>query len=273
MIVFLLLLAALLLAIGLIYTNREVLLRFGRWALNRRYAVTLSGTDCLNPADVYLVIPNHPAIVDPLIVVGELHRFCLDVRPLVDESFFSNGFVRHILVMFRAVRVPDFRHVNFRPILKSRPTRVDSVRRAQALGTTVLSTLTNGGNVLVYPSGHITPDGSESLDNRQLAFNIISKLPEKVRVLGVRTRGLYGSMWSRVNGAPAPPFTRTLIKSFLMWTVTFFRSKRPVHLHVEDLTARCRAWVQGGKQEFNHCLEAWYDADLKLSGKDHEEAT
>lgn len=257
----------------IVYSSRNALLVVGRWVLRRRYDVRLSGTEAIQPGATYLIVPNHPAIVDPLIVTAELHRLKVDIRPLVDESFFSNRLVRHILALFDAVRVPDFRRSNFRPLLKVRPARRDAARRAKALGYTVLATLTSGGNVLLYPSGHITADGRETLSNRQLAYNVISQLPDDVRVLGIRTRGLYGSHWSRFGGRAAPPFARTLAKSVLLWLIAGFRPRRRVLLHFEDITESCRSWVSEDRSSFNENLERWYDADLRLLGRDREEAS
>ena len=59
---------------------------------------------------------------------------------------------------------------------------------ARGLGDIVKSTLKDGGNVIFYPSGHIqTECGCEDIGTRQLAHNICGDLPEKVRVIGVRT--------------------------------------------------------------------------------------
>ena len=64
---------------------------------------------------------------------------------------------------------------------------------ARGLGDIVKSTLKDGGNVIFYPSGHIqTECGCEDIGTRQLAHNICGDLPEKVRVIGVRTTGLWG---------------------------------------------------------------------------------
>src|SRR5574344_1467917 len=181
-----------LLAAWVVCSSRDVFLWVIRWCLARRYQVECTGDFAFDAKKTYLVIPNHPAVVDPLVLVPELHHHGLNVCPLVDESFFSNRFVRHILALFNAVRVPDFRRVNFRPILKVRPEYRSSVKRAKALGYTVLALLTSGKNVLLYPSGHITADGRENLGNRQLAYNAISQLPSDVEVIAVRIRGLFG---------------------------------------------------------------------------------
>ena len=77
-----------------LYSSRNVLLCFGRWALRRRYDVRLEGDFQFERKKNYLIIPNHPAIIDPLILVPELHHEGLDICPLVDESFFSIRLIR-----------------------------------------------------------------------------------------------------------------------------------------------------------------------------------
>ena len=255
----------------MICSSPTLVLALGRWVLHRRYDVSLTGAGYINPSLTYLIVPNHPAIVDPLIVVTELHRLHLDVRPLVDESLFTNRVARHILDLFDAVRVPDFRHLSFRPIPKVRPRRRDSVSRARSLLKVVLGTLNDGRNVLLYPSGHISEDGRESMSNRQLAYNVISQLPAGVRVLGVRTRGLYGSIWSRAEGRPAPSFARTVVKSLLLWPVACFRSKRNVGIHFEDITDACMGWSTCGRAGFNARIERWYDSDPEQIGNSSNE--
>lgn len=255
------------------YTNKNVLLCVGRWFLSRRYQIKNSGDIVFAPNKNYLIMPNHPAIVDPLILVSELHRRGMNICPLVDESFFSNGFVRHVLALFNSVRVPDFRRANFRPFLKVRPTHKASLKRAKALSYSVLALLTAGENVLLYPSGHITADGRECLENRQLAFNVISQLPKGVEVIGVRIRGLFGSKWSRARGNPPPPFVKTLMKSILIWPFSVFRRRRSVSIYAENMTAKVIEWSKLPRAGFNKKLEQWYNADLKIRGLDKEPAT
>ena len=257
----------------MVYTSKNVLLCVGRWILRCRYKIECSGDFSFEPNKNYLIMPNHPAIVDPLILVPELHKEGLNICPLVDESFFSNGFVRHILALFNAIRVPDFRKANFRPFLKVRPTYRSSYKRAKALSYSVLALLTAGENVLLYPSGHITADGRESLQNRQLAFNITTQLPEGVEVVCVRIRGVFGSLWSRAGGKPPPPVVKTLVKAILIWPFSIFRRRRSVSIYVENMTAKVVEWSKQQRAGFNGMLEKWYNADLEAKGLDAEPAT
>ena len=123
------------------------------------------------------------------------------------------------------------------------------------------STLEDGGNVIFYPSGHIQTEGEhEDIGTRQLAYNMCGDLPEGVRVIGVRTRGLWGSIWSRKGRKTSPSFVPTFIKSVFLW---FFWSpfvpRRRVTMHIEDLTDRVKEWSSLTRLEFNRKLEEWYN--------------
>ena len=134
---------------------------------------------------------------------------------------------------------------------------------ARGLGDIVKSTLKDGGNVIFYPSGHIqTECGCEDIGTRQLAHNICGDLPENVRVIGVRTHGLWGAIWSRANRNTSPEFVSTFIKSVLLWFfwAPFVRRRR-VDMHVEDITSRVVEWSKLPRLEFNARLNDWYNAE------------
>ena len=125
----------------------------------------------------------------------------------------------------------------------------------------VLTALESGKNVLFYPSGHIATEPREEIGTRQLAHNVCQRLPKNVRVVGVRTTGLWGSIWSRKGRTVTPPFGPTLLKSFGLWLVCLVtHRRRPVDMAFEDLTERVRAWAVLPRVEFNRKLEEWYNA-------------
>ena len=228
---------------------RSVLTSVGRWILARRYKVELAG-GCVVLGQSYLVLPNHPAMIDPMLVTAALAE--LSLRPLVDEAFFKAGLVAPmVLRTVGAVAVPDLR--------KHRTAAGATVVRG--LNEVVLKALANGGNVVFYPSGHIQTEADrEEIGTRQLAYNVCRALPEDVRVLGVRTRGLWGSVWSRKGRTASPNFAVTLVKSILLWFfVSPFKPRRKVSMQVEDLTERVKEWSQLTRLEFNRHLEMWYN--------------
>ena len=249
---FLLLIAAAFLVVPFlfVFSYRSVLLCTGRWVFGRRYKIACDGLESVAQDSPLLVLPNHPAMVDPMLVSAAFWKTPL--RPLCDESFFKAGIVApRVLKTLGAVAVPDLR--------RHRTAKGASV--ARGLGDIVKSALSDGGNVIFYPSGHIqTEPGHEDIGTRQLAYNICGDLPRGVRVIGVRTRGLWGSIWSRAGRKASPPFVPTFIKSVFLW---FFWSpfvhRRRVTMHVEDITDRAKEWAKLARLEFNARLGEWYN--------------
>ena len=259
-----------------VFCYRSVLLCVGRWVFARRYRVEVEGLeevvgretrderreersrltshvschDCDRSQTAFLVLPNHPAMVDPMLVGVAFWKTPL--KPLSDESFFHTGIVApHVLKTLGAVAVPDLR----------KHATVKGATIARGLGDIVKSTLEDGGNVIFYPSGHIqTEPEHEEIGTRQLAYNICGDLPEGVRVICVRTRGLWGSIWSRMGRKTSPSFVPTFIKSVFLWFFWApFVPRRRVTMHVEDLTDRVKEWSKLTRLEFNRELEEWYN--------------
>ena len=235
-----------------VFSYRPVLLYVGRWVFAWRYRVEIDGLKSVAQDKPLLVLPNHPAMVDPMLVGVTFWKTPL--KPLSDESFFHTGIVAPwVLKTLGAVAVPDLR--------KHRTAQGATI--ARGLGDIVKSTLEDGGNVIFYPSGHIqTESEHEDIGTRQLAYNMCGDLPEGVRVIGVRTRGLWGSIWSRKGRKTSPAFVPTFIKSVFLW---FFWSpfvpRRRVTIHIEDLTDRVKEWSSLTRLEFNRKLEEWYNAE------------
>ena len=249
---FLLLLAVVLAVVPLVFVfnYRTVLCRVGKWVFARRYAVTAEGLEAI-PADAPLLfLPNHPAMVDPMLVGAELWR--LPVKPLSDELFLDRGGISaKVLKTLGCVKVPDLR--------KHRSAA--GAKIARGLQDVVTDALAQGDDVIFYPSGHIWTEPREEIGTRQLAYNVCKALPPNARVIAVRTTGLWGSIWSRKGRTASPSFGPTLARSVLLWLfVAPFVPRRKVTMRFEDVTDRVRAWAaELPRLAFNRRLEDWYN--------------
>ena len=233
------------------FNYRPVLCYVGKWVLSRRYAVTTTGCDVteLSHKTPVVVLPNHPAMVDPMLVGTQLWQTPL--RPLCDELFLDRGGISAAaLKTLGAIRVPDLR--------KHRTAA--GAKAARGLTCVVADALRAGKNVIFYPSGHLWTAPREEIGTRQLAYNVCRELPPNARVVGIRTLGLWGSIWSRKDRDRSPSFAPTLAKSAGLWFCCLLtRRRRTVTMHCEDLTERVRQWATLSRLEFNGRLEAWYN--------------
>jgi len=176
---------------------KKVLAAFYRGVLSARYRVRLEGAGLLAERRATLFLPNHQASVDPQIVCSQLLRY-VDVSPLVTEGYFKIPVVAQVLHLMNAVR----------DLEKSRR----GVEIVAGLNRVVVDALAAGHNVLLYPAGQLTSSGLERVGNKQGAWQVCHQLPEGTRVVGMRIRGLWGSMWSRAKTGRSPNFAWTYLK-------------------------------------------------------------
>ena len=222
---------------------------FYRRALSLRYRVTLEGADLLDSGRATLFLPNHQAVVDPQLLFAHLLRRT-SASPLVTEAYFRIPLVAQVLRMVGAVRVPDLE--------KSR-RGVEEVAR---LSGRVVKALGEGKNVVIYPAGQLTNSGCESVGNKQGTWQVCDQLPEGARVVGVRIRGLWGSMWSKARTGRTPDFLSTYLKGvfYVLANGVFFLPRREVSISFHDITREVREHVTGGRKELNRYLESFYNA-------------
>lgn len=231
------------------FVYKSVISDFTLRKMKLHYNMIFKGDECLNvkEGENILLLPTHRALIDPLLLLGSLAH--INIRPLVDERFFKIPFIHGVLKQFNAVSVPNLR--------KSRK----GVEQVMQLDSIVTKQLNEGGNILFYPSGHVTTDGKETIGARRLAYDICCKLPENTRVIGLRIFGLWGSQWSRYQRNATPNIVKLLIKSFfLIYSgVIWFMKKRDVTFEFTDITPMVKDWQQMPKMDFNHKMEEYYN--------------
>lgn len=232
------------------YSIRRILCSTTRGIIKTHYVVEERGRECLKKPyeGAMLMLPTHRAIIDNIILFSYLSNY--PMRAFSFAPYFKIPILRGFLHIFDAVPVPDVRDMK------------RNAEFALALPTIAHQSLAKGDVLLINPSGHITTDGSETLGNRQLAYDACKDLPENTSVIGIRITGLWGSQWGRYNRKSTPSIVKLLGKAFLQLITLsmFFKKKRHVTIEYVDITADAVAWSALGRHEFNRKLEVFYQA-------------
>lgn len=218
-----------------------------RLCLACRYKVRVVGqADVFAKPGPYLILPNHPALADPPNLIVHLWP-AFRMRPLLLESNFKNPVLAPFSWLLRAIYMPD--------IVKA---SAEDRQRAEAAVAEVIASLKAGENVILWPSGRLSRDGSERIGGARTAADVLAAVPN-VTVVLARTRGLYGSMFSWADGKPA--LLLGILKAFGLWlaNLLIFAPRRRV-------TVTLKAFGPGERPEprretLNPWLEAWYNAD------------
>lgn len=221
--------------------------RILRMLLSLRYDIQVSGLEQIEPKGKtgILFLPNHPALIDPVIIMSALHdRFA--PRPLSDIDQVNKPVVRQIMRPLRPITLPN--------VGKNGRSSKEAVHTAI---NEVIESLKQGENILLYPAGRLNLSTQENLAGNSGVEYIIRHVPE-VQIVLARTTGLWGSSFSRATGK-APTLTRhlkTYLKA-LICNCLFFSPKRKVSLEFrEDLQVQ----QLQERSQINRYLESFYNA-------------
>ena len=221
-------------------------------ALWVRYRITIKGIENIHPEAMrkkggMLFLPNHPTMfVDPTMLGMTLwKRFA--VRPVIVEYMFFTPIVNWFMHRMKALPMPNF-SVSSNSIKRRQSERaLDEL--AQALG--------EGENFMFYPAGRVQRAAYERIGGSSGLHNILQKAPEANVVL-VRTKGLWGSSFSRAQTGSTPSMFPTIfagVKKALK-NLIFFTPKR--HVEIEFVPAPDDFPYNGTKRELNRYLEEFY---------------
>ena len=202
-----------------------------KFFLHGHYDIRVTGEELLRDDATHLVLPNHTAYIDPLILFAE--EWWLPIRPLVDELFMRHPFYGHILRKADAIEVPDLQ--------KSAMSREQGAAAAGQLSRIAIDSLAAGKQLCFYPSGHVKTVDKEVIGNRRMAYEVCRELPAGVRVILCRMRGLESSRWSKLQPKK-------------------WKWRRTVTMVFEDHTDELKQAAQTlNRRAFNELLEEWYN--------------
>ena len=211
--------------------NRYTIGKIFKFLFRLHYDIQVTGEELLRDASTHLVLPNHTAYVDPLILFSQV--WWLPIRPMGDEFFMRHKVYGYILRKADAIEVPDLN--------KSAMTRAEGATAAGQLSRIAIESLAEGKQICFYPSGHVKLVDKEIIGNRRMAYEVCRELPANVRVILCRMRGLESSQWSKLKPK--------------QW-----KWRRTVTMVFEDHTADVKTWAQTlTRREFNERLEEWYN--------------
>jgi len=213
-----------------------------------RYRITVRGLKdvAARGRSGILFLPNHPALLDPVIVQAVLRRR-FRPRALADRNQIDRPVVRTLARKMRILDMPD-------------PARDGAAARElidQAVARCV-EALKAGDNLILYPSGHSYRSRYEDLRGNTAVETILKHLPD-VRIVLVRTRGMWGSGFSWAGGQ-APAMGRVLrrgVRSILLSGLLFTPRRRvTIDLHEPDDLPRA-----ADRETLNGFIEAFYNED------------
>ena len=216
--------------------NRFTLGKICKFFFHLHYDIRVTGEELLRDESTHLVMPNHTAYVDPLLLFSE--EWWLPIRPMTDELFMRHWLYGRILRMADAIEVPDLSNGER---LKIKGEREQMAAEASQLSRIAIDSLAEGKQLCFYPSGHVKTVDREVIGNRRMAYEVCRELPEGVRVILCRMRGLESSRFSKLRPKK-------------------WKWRRTVTMHFEDHTDDVRAWAKTmDRRTFNEQLEKWYD--------------
>ncbi|HTE14293.1 MAG TPA: MFS transporter [Burkholderiales bacterium] len=175
----------------------EFLMRFLVWLLiHTVYRLEKSGLEHIPEEGPAVIVCNHPSLVDALVIAAACRR---PVRFVMDHHIFKTPVLNFIFRTSRAIPIAPARED---PVLLDRA--YDDIAKA----------LAEGDVVGIFPEGGLTKDG-EIQPFRAGIKRIIERTP--VPVVPMALKGLWGSFFSRVDGAAMKkPLRRGLLSKIAL---------------------------------------------------------
>lgn len=223
-----------------------------RFIIGLRYQVEVTGLEEIgkNNRKGLLFLPNHQALIDPVIVMSILYPG-FQPRPLADADQANMAGNRWIMQQIRPITLPDL-NKNGR----------DGKQRIQEAMREVVKSLVAGDNILLYPSGRLCRSAHEDLAGNSGVEYILENVPE-VRTVLIRTTGLWGSSLSWGHGTE-PSLHKNIGKylRFFCANLLFFGPRRKVTVELVEDTSLPK---MKGRQQINAALEGFYNAQVQVN--------
>ena len=228
----------------------KIFAKFVAFLLKVRYKVDLKNLESIDEKSNYLVLPNHVAWVDPVIIRSHLRPY-IKIRPVVTSDFSKNPALSRIFKLMQTVTIEEMDDKAWNEEWKKVEDALWEVSEA----------LKNWDSILLYPSWRIMGQWKEYIWWKKSAYLTVQNLQENTKVLTVRTTWLWGSRWWNAWNGKAPSFIWNLFKGlwFIIANIIFFIPKRKITIELLDQTKELKKLSNNSLEKFNQCLEDFYN--------------
>lgn len=218
-----------------------------RLILSCRYRVVIKNIDVFDVPESILILSNHPAFIDPIILLSYLSKK-KDISPVITHKYSQIFGISTILSWIQAIIVPI----------------IDDALSKNTVAQVVLTinrSLKDQKNILLYPAWKIYSQWFESILGKRMAYDVISWLDSNARVIFVHTTWLWWSIWSKSYTGENPKIWTIFFRSlyFFFINLFFLMPKREVSIECDDITDTIREWSREDLPIFNQKLEDLYN--------------
>ena len=225
----------------------KLILSIVRLVLSIRYKVKLTWVENLQHNWPILLLPNHMALVDPRILIAFLWKYII-ASPVASEKYYNLPILKQAMDLVGTVPIWEM-------------TAWASAEDVKKVFSSITEWLKQWKNILIYPSGQVYRQDFESIKWKQSAYYIANNMPENTKVIWIRQRWLWGSIWSKAWDNWQTTFVKAYIQSikFAFANLLFFVPKREVFIEIVDLTQEINENKTKSLNEFNKFLEDFYN--------------
>lgn len=227
----------------------KLILFFVRLILSTRYKVTLNWAENLQHNWPILLLPNHQALVDPRILISFLGKYLI-ASPVASEKYYNLPILKQAMDLVWTVPIWEM-------------TAWASPEEVKKVFASIVEWLKKWKNILIYPSGQVYRQNFESIKWKQSAYYIAKNMPENTKVLWLRQRWLWWSIWSKAWDNWQTDFVKAYVKSiqYVLANFIFFAPKRKISIEIEDITEAVKTYRNMSLNEFNGFLQNFYNRE------------
>lgn len=229
---------------------QKIVFNLVSFILRLRYRIVVKNFPTNELPNGILFLPNHPALVDPLILIDILHKK-FRPRALADEKRIDIPGLRNLIQSFRPISIPD-------------PDNMSGKKEDVLLAIEeVAKALRAKDNVLLYPAGRLYKKRHEDLRANSSVEFLLKNVPD-LKVFLIRINGLWGSQFSWANGE-APQLFAHWIKFIAQFVLNgiFFTPRRTITLEFQNLSVEDASKLD--RQSLNRSLEKFYNKNEEFN--------